>query len=389
MAYKIPFIHLATDKKRGRVDSVLTEIRQLFERGDFILGKKVAEFESAFAKYCGVEHAVGVNSGLDALILSLRALGIGPGDEVITAPNSYLATAAAISLVGARPVFADVRTDFNLNPAEVEKRLTPKTRAVIAVHLTGLACDMQTLQTLCRDRGIHLLEDAAQAVGASHRGKKAGALGIAGCFSLHPLKNLQVWGDGGIITTPDESLAINLRKQRNHGLVNRDVAEFFSFNSRLDTLQAIVALEFLPQVDEVAKKRRANAEIYFQRLGELVGLPVRSTEAVYHVFQIRTPLRDELKAHLDSHGIETKVHYPVPIHLQPAAAALGYRVGDFPVCEQLSREILSLPIREELTPAELHEVCDRVAEFVDQSATVSGMIKHSAARMNGLEHLMA
>lgn len=389
MAYKIPFIQLATGKKRGRLDSILGEIRQLFERGDFILGKKVAEFEQAFAQYCGVGHAVGVNSGLDALILSLRALEIGPGDEVITAPNSYLATAAAISLVGARPVFADVRTDFNLNPNEVIKKISPRTKAVIAVHLTGLACEMDELQQICRERSIHLMEDAAQAVGASYRGKKAGALGIAGCFSLHPLKNLQVWGDGGIITTPDERLAQRLRLQRNHGLVNRDVAEFFSFNSRLDTLQAIVALEFLPQVDEVAGRRRANAEIYFQRLGELVGLPTRSREAVYHVFQIRTPYRDELKAFLDGHGIETKVHYPVPIHLQPAAAALGYKAGDFPVCEQLSREILSLPIREELTPAELHEVCDRVEEFVNQSATVSGMIRHSAARMNGLEHLMA
>jgi len=392
MAYKIPFISLATEAKRSRVDTILGEIRQLFERSDFILGRKVEEFEKAFAAYCGTGHAVGVNSGLDALILSLRALGIGSGDEVITAPNSYLATAAAITLVGAKPVFADVKPDFNLHPKEVEKKISPRTKAVIAVHLTGLPCDMESLSKICKQHGIFLMEDAAQAVGASYHGRKVGNLSDVGCFSLHPLKNLPVWGDGGIVTTNDLGLATRLRQQRNHGLVTRDVAEFFSFNSRLDSLQAIVGLEFLPQADSVAKRRQANADIYFKRLENRVGLPTRvsgSVVPVYHVFQIQSPRRDELRAYLDEKGIETKIHYPVPIHLQPAARELGYKAGDFPECEKQAREILSLPIREELSEAEIHEVCDAVEAFFDQSTTVSGTSKHSAARINGLEHFIA
>lgn len=374
MAYKIPFISLATDAKRSKVDTILGEIRKLFERGDFILGSKVEEFEHAFANYCGVGHAVGVNSGLDAILLSLRVLGVGPGDEVITAPNSYLATAAAIALTGARPVFADVRLDFNLDPAEVEKRITSRTKAVIGVHLTGFPCEMEELSKICRARGIALLEDAAQAVGARFYRKKAGALGDIGCFSLHPLKNLHVWGDGGVITTNSAEIAKGLREQRNHGLVSRDVSDFFSYNSRLDSVQAIVALESLLEVDSVASVRRLNAEVYFDRLAKWVKLPSKGTsevQPVFHVFQIRTEKRDRLKAFLESKGIETKIHYPVPIHLQPAANYLGYKAGDFPVCERLAGEILSLPVREGLSLEDLHEVCDAVDIFFSLSPSLA------------------
>lgn len=366
---KIPLVKLATPSKRQLLEEVLSEFREIFESGQFILGDSVKEFERQFAPLAGTEYAVGVNSGTDAIYLVLRALGIGPGDEVITAPNSFLASAAAIALVGAKPVFADVGYDYNLDPAQVEAAITPDTKAILAVHLYGQPARMDALEKIAKAKGLHLLEDAAQSLGAQFDNRPVGSFGVAGCFSLHPLKNLHVWGDGGMITTRSQTLYDALLKQRNHGLVNRDESEFFSYNSRLDTIQAIVGLQYLKLLNETTELRRRNASIYDERLSPLEGdlyRPVRTdpqAQSVYHLYVITTEKRDALAEFLKQQGIETKIHYPIPIHLQKAAAYLGYSAGDFPTTERLSKTILSLPTRESLTEAEVHSVCDQILAF--------------------------
>lgn len=371
MAIRIPFVSLYTEEKKALLDEVFTEWRKVIETSQFILGQTVADFEVKFAKAAGTRFAVGVNSGLDALILSLRALGIGPGDEVITAANSFLASAAAIELVGARTRFVDVGDDFNLDPAKLEQAITSKTKAVMPVHLTGNPARMKEIAAIAKAKKIAVVEDAAQAIGAMESGKLVGSFGNVSAFSLHPLKNLHVWGDAGMAVTDSEEITANLKLQRNHGLKNRDEADFFSYNSRLDSLQAVVGGTFLKLLHSTTEKRIHNANIYFSRLKgleEKLKLPVvrPGVRHVFHVFQTRASRRDELKEFLSLHGIETKIHYPIPIHWQKAASHLGYKKGDLPVTDRLATEILSLPIRESLTEDEIHEVCDRVEEFYQQ-----------------------
>lgn len=368
MSDSIPFIQLFSENKNQLSGAIFTEFRRVFESSQFILGDSVGKFETRFADLCGVRYAVGVNSGLDALMLSLRALGIGPGDEVITPPNSFLGSTSAIALAGARPVFVDVGLDYNLDVELIEKAITKRTKAILPVHLTGNPCDMRRITEIALKHGLKIIEDAAQAVSARFEKKCVGAFGDTGCFSLHPLKNLHVWGDGGIIVTNDEELANNLKLQRNHGLVNRDEAEFFSFNSRLDTLQAVVGLAFLELLKETTEKRRMFAAIYDARLSGIGDLRLPQVdrvraEPVYHVYQIATSQRDSLKKHLEAKGIGTKIHYPIPIHLQKASAYLGYKRGDFPVTERLAAEILSIPIRENLTEDQIHYICDCIEGF--------------------------
>jgi aminotransferase EvaB len=366
--FRIPFIDLFTDSKRELLRGTLARIEETVTKSQFILGDAVSEFERDFAKLSGTTHAVAVNSGLDALILSLRAVGIGKGDEVITAPNSFIATAAAIALVGAKPVFADVGEDFNLDPSKLEAAMTAKTRAIMPVHLTGNPCRMEQIRDVADAFRVKIIEDAAQAVGAAYDDVPAGALGLMGAFSLHPLKNLHAWGDGGIITTNSQELADNLKLQRNHGLKNRDEVEFYSYNSRLDSIQAVVALQHLKLLDETTDQRRAHAHLYDERLGDLgehIKIPMREKRVkhVFHVYQLRAKNRDALKAYLAEQGIETKVHYPIPIHWQKASAYLGYKKGDFPVCDRLAGEILSLPVRENLKDDEIDFICDAVRKF--------------------------
>lgn len=365
---RIPFIDLQTEAKSAVVPRILAEIEELYHRSDFILGEKVAELEKQLARLAGTKDAVTVHSGFDALFLSLRALGIGPGDEVITAPNSFVASAAAIALTGARPVLVDVREDFNLDPEKIETALSARTKAILVVHLTGCPCEMDEIQEIAKRRGLRIVEDAAQAIGATYRGSPVGSLGNAGCFSLHPLKNLHVWGDGGFVSVDDARLAARLRMERNHGLKNRDEVTFFGHNSRMDTLQAIVALNFIPLLEDVIRQRRRNAQAYFSELsgmGDSLRLPKEPAGAssVYHVFQIRAKDRNGLRAHLLDRGIETKIHYPIPIHLQEAAQYLGHRRGDFPVTERLAEEILSLPVRENLPEEHLKRICQAVREY--------------------------
>ncbi len=362
----VPYVQLSIHEGSDLGRAMLAEVERILESGQYILGESVERFERRFAELCGVRHAIGVANGTDAIHLILRGLGFGSGDEVITAPNSFIASASAIALAGATPRFADVKArTYNLAPQRVEEAITSRTRAILAVHLTGNPADMDALAYIAKRHGLVLLEDAAQAVGAKYDGKPAGSLGRAAAFSLHPLKNLAAAGDGGMVTTDDDDLADWLWKGRNHGLLDRDTCQFWSLNSRLDALQAAmlnVKLDYLPHWTE---RRREIAAHYCERLEGVAGLPVDrpEDEAVYHTFVIRTDRRDELQQYLSERGIETKVHYPIPIHLQQAAEELGYRPGDFPVTESLAREILSLPIFPELSDDQVECVAAEIRRF--------------------------
>lgn len=367
----VPYINLALQHQNIKQE-LLAAVEKVLVTGQFILGEEVKKFEESFATIAGAKYAIGVDNGTDALVLSLKALGIGKGDEVITAPNSFLASASCIDLVGAKIVFADVRDDFNLDPAKVEKAITKRTKAVIAVHLTGRPADMDALQKICRKknlpagRQVHLIEDCAQAVSAEYNGKRVGSFGSINIFSLHPLKNLSAAGDGGMITTNNDKLYSWLSRARNHGLKNRDECDFWSMNSRLDNLQAAILNVKLKYFDQWTERRRKIASIYYSRLKNLdmiVPADKENEKAVYHTFIIQTKHRDALKKFLADKGVDTKVHYPIPIHFQKAAKKSGYRKGSFPVTEKQVTTILSLPVYPELTDEQVNYICDKIGEF--------------------------
>ncbi|HEV7229767.1 MAG TPA: DegT/DnrJ/EryC1/StrS family aminotransferase [Bacteroidia bacterium] len=361
----VPYINLGLQHKDIK-QNILQSISVLLDSGQFILGEESQKFEKSFAQLAGTKYALGVANGTDALFLSLMALGIGKGDEVITAPNSFLASASSIAIAGATPVFADVRDDFNLDPEKVLAAITPRTKAIIAVHLTGRPAPMDELLEIAKKHKLHIIEDCAQAVSATYKGKPVGSIGTTGCFSLHPLKNLAACGDGGVITTNDDKLFEFLNKARNHGLKNRDECAFWSYNSRLDNLQAAVLNVKLKELKKWTARRREIAGIYQQKLKGLpIILPVDKAHesAVYHTFIIQTDRRDELKNFLAEHGIDTKIHYPVAIHMQEAAAELGYKTGSFPVTEKQTRTILSLPVFAELSNEQVNYVADTIIKF--------------------------
>lgn len=364
----VPYVNLALQHKTLK-KPLLAAMEKVLDHGCFIMGPEVQAFEERFAAYCGAAQAVGVDNGTSALFLTLRALEIGPGDEVITAPNSFLASASCIALAGARPVFADVGEDCNLNPELVEEAITARTRAVIPVHLTGRPAEMDTIMDIARRHGLHVIEDCAQAVGARYRGQHVGTFGAAGCFSLHPLKTLNAIGDGGVILTNDKRLSKRLRVLRNHGLRNRDECVTWSPNCRLDTLQAAALLVKMDFLDQWTEKRRAIAAFYQESLANVTQVPRDKPQeyAVYHTFVIQSDRRDELQKHLLECGAESKVHYPIPIHLQEAAAGLGYGRGSFPQAERQSKRILSLPVYPELTQEQSRLVADGIRGFFGSS----------------------
>ena len=307
---------------------------------------------------CGVRYAVGVNSGTDALIFALKALGIRSGDEVITVPNSFVASATCIRILGAKPVFVDVGDDYNIDPTKIATAITPKTKAIIPVHLTGRPCNMKPILDIAQENGIAVVEDAAQSVLAEYQGQRVGSLGIVGCFSLHPLKNLNACGDGGVIVTDDSELYDQLKIMRNIGLRTRDDCVMWSHNSRLDTLQAAILLVKLRYLQEWTQQR------------QLAGIPQiimpweREWEkCVYHTFVIQAERRDQLRQFLSDRGIGTAIHYPVPIHLSTAGKELSYPAGSFPVAEMQASRILSLPIYPGLTVQELEQVCENIKLF--------------------------
>jgi dTDP-4-amino-4,6-dideoxygalactose transaminase len=363
----VPYIDLGIQHKLIK-DELIKEIESVLTSGQFILGKFVEDFEQQFARTCQTSYAIGVANGTDALILAMKALKIGPGDEVITAPNSYLASASSIALAGAIPVFADVRDDLNLDPEKAEKAITKKTKAIIPVHLTGRPAPMNEINALAKKYGLYVIEDAAQSIGAEYHNRRTGSLGHIGCFSLHPLKNLSACGDGGMITTNDRNLYEKIRVLRNHGLKSRDECTVWSLNSRLDAMQATILSVKVKYLEPWTTRRRFIASWYQQEFHDCVKTPVDRPyeKAVYHTFIIQTNKRDALKDHLQKNGIDSRVHYPIPIHLQEAAMALGYSQGSFPITEKLAGEILSLPIYPELTDEQVLYIIHQVKSFFDE-----------------------
>jgi aminotransferase EvaB len=361
---KVSYIDLP---KSFDTERTLTAIHALAKRGDFTLGSAVREFEERFAGLCGTRHAIGVNSGTDALFLALRALGVGAGDEVITAANTFIATVGAIVQTGARPVLVDCGADYNIDVSQVEAAITPKTKALLPVHLTGKPADMAAILEIAEQHDLGIVEDAAQAVEADISGQRTGSFGDLAGFSLHPLKNLNVWGDGGIITTNSDSLSAELRLLRNHGLKDRDTVVQFGYNSRLDTLQAIVANELFPDLNNITEARIRNAGRYDEGLAGIpqITVPERSAgiRQVYHTYIVLAEQRGALLQHLQDSGVEAKVHYPVALHLQPAFAPLGYKSGDFPVAEAQARAVITLPVHQHLTLDQIDYVTDAVRAF--------------------------
>lgn len=366
---KIPYINLAAQHVTIK-EELLAAVAKVIDHGKFILGEEVAKFERRFSHLCEVNYALGVNSGTDALILALETLGVGAGDEVITVPNSFVATAAAVALVGAKPVFVDTGEDYNINPALIEPAITERTKAILPVHLTGRPAAMDPILDIARKHGLTVIEDCAQAFLASYKGRPVGSLGSIGCFSLHPLKTLNACGDGGMLTTNDPELYEQLRMRRNLGLKSRDECRNWARNSRLDSLQAAILLIKLRHVETWTECRRANAVRYQQGLSALAQVEVPTEKsyerAVYHTFVIQADNRDGLKAYLAEHGVGTAVHYPVPIHLQPAAMELGYSQGSFPMSERQTGRILSLPVYPELKNSELDYIIECVTDFYEK-----------------------
>ena len=357
--------------KQFKDEALWAALKEQFETCQFILGPEVERFESNFAKLCHISYALGVNSGTDAIFLTLRALGIGPGDEVITVPNSFIATTGAIIASGARPVFVDVGLDYNMNSKLIEAAITPQTKAVLPVHLTGNPADMPRIMNIAQKHGLYVVEDAAQAVGASINGQPVGSFGDTGCFSLHPLKNLNVCGDGGVLTTNSKELYEKIALLRNHGLKNRDEVEFFGYNSRMDTIQAVVANRVMKNIKSITEARRRNALIYdreFKELHDFVTLPPRrqGIKQVFHTYIIQVKNRSELVKYLNEHGVETKIHYPIPIHLQRPCRELGYKKGNFPVCEKQAESILTLPIHQHLTEEQIYYITDLIKNFYNR-----------------------
>jgi len=367
---RVPFVDLARCHDRIRAD-IRAAMDPVIAQSSFVGGPCLTEFEASFASYCGVRLGVGTSSGTSALRLALVACGVGHGDEVITTPNTFIATAEAISQVGARPVFVDVeRETGNIDVGLIRDRITAKTRAVIPVHLYGCPCDIAGVTGAVAEDHIAVIEDACQAHGAEYRvaGRwtRAGSQGRAGCFSFYPTKNLGAFGEGGIVVTDDPGVAHRISMLRDHGQSDKHVHAVEGSNERLDSLQAAVLRVKLEHLDDWNNQRRALAEKYDKLLA---GAPVSTCPPgpecrhVYHLYAIRTEKRDALQEFLKSKGVGTAIHYPTPIHLQPAYKHLGYRPGDFPVAESWAREILSLPMFVGLRDEEIEYVAAAVVEF--------------------------
>ena len=363
---RVEFSYL--DRQFEDPEPYLDDLRELVRSGDFTLGAALHEFERRLASVAGVSNVVGVGSGTDAIILSLQTVGVGPGDEVITTPMTFIATVGAIAMTGATPVFVDSADGFVIDPQKIEAAVTSRTKAILPVHYTGNVADMPAIMEIANKHQISVVEDACQAIGGSIDGHGVGSWGATGCISLHPLKNINVWGEGGAVLTQSAEHAEKVRMYRNHGLINRDESIMFGRNSRLHTLQAVIGNRLLQDLDSITAGRIAVAQRYdqaFRDLEQFVHIPNRrpGVKHVYHLYMIQVERRDELLAHLLNQGVDAKIHYPIPIHLQEAARDLGYQEGDFPVAEEICRTIISLPCHQHLTPAEVEYVIQQVTGF--------------------------
>ncbi len=362
----IPFVDL-----RAQHDSIRNELFEALTRivdaSSFIMGPAVGEFEAAFAGFCCADHAIGVSSGTSALHLALAACGVGPGDEVITIPNTFIATAEAATMLGAKVVFVDINpATYTLDASRLDAAITDRTKAIIPVHLHGNPTDMAPIMEIARKRGIRVVEDCAQAHGAEYKGSRVGTIGDIGCFSFFPGKNIGAFGDAGAVVTNDAELAASVRMLRNHGREGKYEHLRPGYNERMDTLHAAILSVKLPHLEDWNAKRREHAAQYSKQLaGAPVTLPVETPgcKHVYHLFVVRHPDRDSLQKFLKGRAIATGVHYPLPLHLQPAYGDLGYSEGDFPHAEKAAKEILSLPIFPEMTVEQVEEVVEAVKEW--------------------------
>lgn len=370
MANKIKFLDL-TKQYRSIKRDIDSAIKRVLKTGQFIGGEEVEKFEKEIAKFCGTKHAISVNSGTDALFLSLKALEIGEGDEVITSSFTFIATAEVIVSCGAKPVFVDIReNDFNIDPSKIEKAITKRTKAIIPVHLFGQMAEMDEIIRIAKKYKLYVIEDAAQAMGAEYKGKKAGTMGDLGCFSFFPSKNLGAYGDGGMVITNNKKFAEKIRLLKNHGSSNKEkyLNLILGTNSRLDAIQAaILRVKLKKYLKKWNRRRQQIAKYYNENLrgvGDIITpkiLPNRTH--IFHQYTIRTKYRNKLQNFLKKQGIETMIYYPIPLHLQPAFRYLGYKEGDFPKAENISKEVLSLPIYPELPKKEQDFIVKNIKEF--------------------------
>lgn len=365
----VPFLDLRAHHAPIR-QAISAAVDEVIDSNSFSGGPYVQRFEEAFAKYCGTDHAVGVGNGTDALWLTLLALGIGPGDEVITTPNTFIATAEAISLCGAKPVFIDIdETTHTMDPALIEGAVSPATKAVIPVHLYGQPADMDPIVSVARRHGLFVIEDACQAHGAEYQGRPAGSLGDVACFSFYPSKNLGAMGEGGAVVTADPNLADRLRLLRDHGQSRKYCHEVVGCNARMDGFQGAILNVKLSRLDECNEARRTVAESYRNLMGDLPGiiLPLEAPgrRHVYHLYVVRVQDREGFMAHLARENIGCSIHYPVPIHLQKAYAGMGLGPGSFPKSEAVASEVVSLPMFPEMTSEQTEAVAGVVKTWLD------------------------
>jgi dTDP-4-amino-4,6-dideoxygalactose transaminase len=350
------------DEIREAVDRVLASQQ-------FILGREGTAFEEEIARLCGVAHGVGVASGTDALILALRACGVGSGDEVLVPPFTFVATGSAVTALGAKPVFADIHPNtYNLHPAELERRVTSRTRAIVAVHLYGLSADMDPIVAFARSRSLPLIEDNAQAIGAAYKGRRTGSLGDIACLSFYPTKNLGAYGDAGMVVTNSAEIAARLRTLRNHGQTAKYVSSEPGWNSRLDELQAAILRVKLRHLADWQRARQSHAAEYTRQFSQIPGVmpPIapEGYEHAYHQYTVRVEKRDALQRALSEGKIGSAIYYPVPLHLQPLYASLGHKPGDFPHAERAAQEVLSLPMYPELRAEQIARVTTTIADFL-------------------------
>ncbi len=367
---KVQWSYLPRQFSAENIDVVLARLRQLLPTGDLTLGQPVAEFEERFAALIGARHAIGVASGTDAIKLSLKALGVGPGDEVVTTANTFIATVGAIAENHARPRFVDCTDDFCMDVDQLEAAITPSTKAILPVHLAGQMSDMPRVLQVAEKHGLPVVEDSCQCILGNIEGRNAGTFGMSGAFSLHPLKNLNVWGDGGVIVSDDDAFTDQLRRLRNHGLGDRDHVTVMGCNSRLDSVHAVVGNWLIEQVDRITDTRIANAGVLDAGFGQIEGLtlPTRysNRKLAFHLYIVFAERRDELLSWCLEHGIQVKVHYPVPLYQQEGLRQYGYTAGDFPVTDRHAQTMISFPAHEHLTRDQLDYMVQTVRAFYER-----------------------
>ena len=365
----IKYINLIDQWKEDK-KKLLPIINKVLSKGNWVGGENVIKFEENISKLCGTKYAVALNSGTDALYLGLYSLGIKKGSEVITPPNSFIASTSVIVHLGAKPVFVDVKEDQNIDPKLVEKAITSKTKAIMPVHLTGRIADMDPLIKISKKYNIPIIEDAAQSIGSRYKKKYSGSFGLIGCFSAHPLKNLNAMGDAGFLTTSDKNIYLKVKDLSNHGMTDRNRIKSFGFVSRLDDLQAAILNFRMKKLKKIIFIRRKNANLYMQKLKKNKHVYISNEKNfeynTYHTFVIHAEDRDNLKKYLLKNKIMTSIHYPTPIHLQPASKFLGHKIGDFKITEMQSNKILSLPINQYLKTKDIIKTCRLINKFYEK-----------------------